>query len=222
MGSSLCHFRHNRVGNLVRSFREVSSCASLFYIGWDGCPCHRNEMETEAACVVLDHHDLPRGASSPVDCVCSLDHQVGSRRRDRALWHRGFIRNVLASCSLSGNSWKGRKPLKDEDPRSESCVKIKGIPRCRASSSIEIFCQVKRLFNELVGKPLGKFPRMPLRLRTGPRGAVPAQCLQFLPGQAELVDILDLFQRDPDIEVRSEEESLDVNSPYLLSQGSSR
>ena len=35
----------------------------------------------------------------------------------------------------------------------------------------------------------------PFRLRTGPRGAVLPQCLHFLPGQGELVDVFDLFER---------------------------
>ena len=41
-------------------------------------------------------------------------------------------------------------------------------------------------------------------LWAGPRGAVPSQCLKFLPSQAELVDSLDPLQRGQNIEVRSE------------------
>ena len=56
-------------------------------------------MEVEAAFVVLDHGDHPRGASSPVDFVYSLDHQVDSCRSDCAFWHRGLVRDALGSFS---------------------------------------------------------------------------------------------------------------------------
>jgi PAS domain S-box-containing protein len=51
-----------------------------------------------------------------------------------------------------------------------------------------------------------------------PRGAVLPQGLKLLLTQAEPVDILDLLQGGKDIEVRSEEESLHADSPYMFYQ----
>jgi len=64
---------------------------------------------------------------------------------------------------------------------------------------------------------LRAFLRMrPLTSRACPWSAILSQCSQFLPSQAELVDILDFLLRGKDIEVRSKEKALHAYSPDPL------
>lgn len=81
--------------DLVRSFRQVKSCSSDADLDNHGDHRHRNEMEVEAACVVLGNHDRFRGSSCPADLVRSVDDQVGSRLRNNPNRHGRPIPNAL-------------------------------------------------------------------------------------------------------------------------------
>src|SRR5580698_1207300 len=66
----------------VRSLWKIQSCVANNELCWDACFRRCCKVEAEAACVVLGHYGPPRGSSCPVDFVCPLDLQVGSRTRD--------------------------------------------------------------------------------------------------------------------------------------------
>jgi hypothetical protein len=97
---------------------------------------HCIEVEVEAACVVLDHHDHFRGASSPVDCVCSLDHQV-----DSAI--------VIAPFGIADLYVLIRK-RPDEDGNWGDLVIKRGLKRRARKRVLKINAAAKEVFERLV------------------------------------------------------------------------
>src|ERR1700737_2797882 len=96
-GRACSHWWNHPHRFAVRLLWKIPTCWSSTFLRACDCRCHRNEVGTKEACVVLDHHDRHRGSSCPIDFVRSLDGQMGACHRDYPYPYRGFVRNARDS-----------------------------------------------------------------------------------------------------------------------------